>query len=789
MTTLSPIAVRSDFSIGESLLTVKEIPQIAKELGYESIIITDTMSVSSLISLSNAAKKLDIKVVIGCRLRIVNDPTDKTPLKKRENPQDEFYIKVYVKNDEGLKALYRLLSLANDEDHFYYVPRLGFEEVLTELRGGNLIVSTGDMASVFHHPHSKEYIERLKDAAGASQTFLELVPIQTPLFDTLNEKVISAALRSVGDVDMMPLLVSRPAFYKTPDDADTTDVLSVIASNSSMDAPWRPIQQVRNLHYMGAAELIECVKRSSAYTSEKLGYDTGEEWRSGLKSSERLVSDCAYVWGKQEVSLPQMAADESGELVKLIQEGWNRRLMQPQMGYQPSDLTEYKERLVHEVRTLRQMGFERYFLLVHDLVKWSKDNGILVGPGRGSVGGSLIAYLLGITDVDPLRFKLFFERFINPERLDLPDADLDFMSSRRGDVIKYLNDRYGYENVAGISNYSTMASASALRDVARVSGIPDVEYSCTKLVPKVFGSPVSLEEARVEVGEIEEFASKYPKIWATATKLQGKMRSLGQHAAGIVVAGEPIVNRAVIEKRKDGMTVNWDKRVVEDQGLVKMDILGLSTLDVLKIAADKIEQRWGQKIDYMALPLDDDKVLEAFGRGNTIGVFQFESPGMQKLLRDLAQNSPLTFDDIAAATALYRPGPVQSGLMDRYVGVKQGYNYAQVEHPAMENALTDTYGVIVYQESIMQIARDLAGFTMAQADHLRKAMGKKDAEKMAQQRQGFISGAIAGFVEIELEDGSIKKVHRASKLMCADGVRRTPEQAFEDCAEITSFEV
>jgi DNA polymerase-3 subunit alpha len=377
---------------------------------------------------------------------------------------------------------------------------------------------------------------------------------------------------------------------------------------------------------------------------------------------------------------------------------------------------------------------------VEDLVVWAKNNGIIVGPGRGSVGGSLVAYLIGITDVDPIRFNLLFERFINPERLDLPDADLDFMSSKRHMVIDYLTAKYGADRVAGISNYSTLASASALRDSGRMFGLNGIELTATKLVPKEHGQSFTLTDAAKAVPEIDKFKDEHPEIWNHALNLEGAMRAFGRHAAGVVVAGEPLVNRAVIETRSEAPVVNWDKRTVEDWGLVKMDILGLSTLDVMEIAKGYIKDRHGIEVNYLALPFEQDKVMDAFGRGDTTGVFQFESPGMRKLLRDLAVGGRLTFEDITAATALYRPGPMDSGLLDDYVAIKQGIREPSYDHPNMKAALEATFGVIVYQEQVMQVAVDLAGFTRAEADHLRKAMGKKDKDKMAEMRQKWVDG-------------------------------------------------
>ncbi|EPJ5413045.1 hypothetical protein [Acinetobacter baumannii] len=402
-------------------------------------------------------------------------------------------------------------------------------------------------------------------------------------------------------------------------------------------------------------------------------------------------------------------------------------------------------------------------------------------------GGSLVAYLLGITDVDPIRFGLIFERFINPERLDLPDADLDFASSGRYKVIDYLVEKYGKDYVAGISNYSTLASASALRDTGRISGLNNMQLSATKLVLKEHGTSLDLNTSADAVPELDKFRNEHPVIWKHATKLAGTMKSFGQHAAGIVVAGEPIVNRAVLETRGKSPVVNWDKRVVEDWGLIKMDLLGLATLDVLNIACDYVKERHGIELDLLKIPLDDEKTMQALGRGETVGVFQLESSGMQQLLKNISNGGAVTFDDICAVTALYRPGPMDSGMLDDYVDLRKGLKEVTYAHEVLEPVLSDTYGVVVYQEQTMALARKLAGFSMAESDHLRKAIGKKDLKKMAELKPKFIDGAKAGFVEVELEDGTKLKVHRMEKFKCTDGVMRTVEEAFAESAEIPYF--
>ena len=738
------IGAKSHFSIGESTLSVKDIVNTAKEAGFASVALADTMSISGLVELTTKAKEAGIKPIIGVRLNMVDDPTYRKPSKasgEKAKDNHTVYPKVYAKTEEGLKRLMRLLTRANADDYFYKVPQLGWGDLLAELDGEHLLFTSGDVWGALHHPDALTLLKSVSERLGTSQTFLELCPVATPLWDTLNYKAIQAA-SELG----LSCIVTYPAFYASKEDADTLDVLNAISRNVKLADKWANRPHVRDHHIKRLGELVALIKGTRDRLEARYPGLDPTIWKRALNNSETFADSVSYEWAKMPVSLPKMAEDEFATLVAECKKGWVTRFGREVFGYKPTveDLKDiYQPRLKYELGVLRDMGFAGYFLLVQDLVMWSKRNDIAVGPGRGSVGGSLVAYLTGITDCDPIRFNLLFERFINPERLDLPDADLDFMSTRRHEVIGYLVDKYGDDRVAGISNYTMLGPASAVRDVARVLGVGDDQLHCTKLMPKEHGQSIGLEESAKQVAEIEKFAATHPRIWKHALKLEGIMRSLGRHAAGVVVGGEPLVNRAVVERRKDGATVNWDKRIVEDFGLVKMDILGLNTLDTIELAREFIFKRHSIKVDVLNLPLDDRKVLDNFAKGNTIGVFQFESGGMRGLLKNLGREGDLSFEDIAAATALYRPGPMDSGMMDQFVSRKIGHESVTYEHPNMQEALKTTYGVAVYQEQVMQLARDLAGFTFAEADHLRKAMGKKDKEKMAKFRDKWNAGCVS----------------------------------------------
>lgn len=761
------LACRSDHSIGESIMQVKTIVERARELGFSSVALTDTMTVSSMVPLTNECKKAGITPIIGCTLRVYDDPAYRKPAKKSgevEKANPFYQIKVYVKTDAGLRSLMKLLSKGNSAENYYYHSRVGIDDVL---RLEDVIVTTGDLFSLFHHPRHVEILDRLVET---HQTFVEICPINTPLFDTLNEKAIKAA-RDMG----LRLVAGYPFMYGADEDADTLDVLRAITSNTQLDSRWLPIPFTRDWSFTAPVALVQRMLD----LSKRIDISTGEV-KESIGSMDEIVSSCTYKFEKLAPSLPVMAENEFVAMVEQCKLGWAKRFAAPVLGDKPTaeQMPEYKQRLAYELGVLKKLGFSNYFLIVQDIVNWSKENGVIVGPGRGSVGGSLIAYLMGITDVDPIRFNLLFERFINPDRIDLPDADLDFMSSRRHEVIQYITNKYGKENVAGISNYSTLGPASALRDVSRLSGLMPLEYACSKQMEKEHGTALSLDESADKVPDIAKFRSGHPTIWKHASKLEGCMKNLGQHAAGVIVAGEPIANRAVLLNRDEDALpcVSWDKQVVEDWGLIKMDILGLSTLDVLNLAQTYIKERHGRSVDFLRIPLDETDVMAAFGRGETVGVFQFEGAGMRKLLKDLACLKPLDFEDISAATALYRPGPIDAGLVDKFIAVKQGKARPEYEHPLMEPALKNTYGVLTYQEQIMQVCRDLSGFTFVEADHVRKAIGKKDKEKMATYREMFVAGAMAGQIEVELEDGSKRVLHRSKKYKVKEGGQFTIEE-------------
>src|SRR5205807_168577 len=400
-------------------------------------------------------------------------------------------------------------------------------------------------------------------------------------------------------------------------------------------------------------------------------------------------------------------------------------------------------RLEREIEIIKSMGFPGYFLVVWDFIKYAKDNGIPVGPGRGSAAGSLVAYSMGITDVDPLDYDLLFERFLNPERISMPDIDIDFCMNRRGEVIDYARRKYGADKVAQIITFGTMAAKSVVRDVGRVLGLP---YTLVDKVAKTIpaGPDVTLPVAAKESPALIEAMKndhEVERIIEIGSRLEGLSRHAGMHAAGGVITPEPVTNYVPLYRtNRDEIVTQYDMRIVEKMGLLKMDFLGLRTLTVIDDAIKSAKAAEGVDIEIDKIPLDDPEVYRLFQEGRTEGVFQFESGGMVDLLR---RARPTKFEDLAAFNALYRPGALDAGMVDEYVRRKNGTSKARYLVPAMKEILEETYGVIVYQEQVMQIAQVVAGFSLGEADLLRKAMGKKDKVMMDAQREKFISSAVS----------------------------------------------
>jgi DNA polymerase-3 subunit alpha len=721
------LGVRTDLSLGESIIGTDDLGKAIEKANADVICVTDTMSITALIDGSKTVAKLGKKLIVGVRVRVIE---------AAEKEAEEHYLKLFPINEEGVQSIYRLLTRGFQDDRFYYHARVTWDDLIECCSDDCLALATGDTQSVVSSEGAIKGLARLVAAKRFAARFYELVPCTTPYFSRQNRRAMKVG---VG-LGFEPLVV-MPALWLEDGQEGSFSVNASIAERRPYADYLRPQSKFRP---MTAAELATGAVSAAAAIDTRYKEDAKSAFLQGLQNTDKLVQLCgAYSWAKQPPNLPQLSDDPDAELVKQCKLGWVSRFSAPVLAHQPTQQelqATYLPRLQFELDTLKRLGFANYFLLVQDLVQWSKNNGIYVGPGRGSVGGSLVAYLMGITDVDPIRFDLLFERFINPDRLDLPDADLDFMSTRREEVIAYLTKRWGADKVAGIVNYNTMGARSALKDVAKIFGVDASRMSVH--IGDTHGVGHSLDEARDNSPELDEFARQNLGIWNHATTLEGKMRAYGTHAAGIIVAQDPIVQRAVIEKRGGARVINWDKRTSEEQGLIKLDVLGLSTLDMFDQATKLIFQRHATKLDINSIPLDDAPTLDIFSTAKTAGVFQFEGGSVRRLLKEMAKTKALDFEDLVALNALNRPGPLDAGITDSYIRRRAGIEAITYPWPSLEEVLKPTFGVICYQEQVMQVSRILCGYTPGEADMLRKIMGKKLPEEMAKQRDKFVDGAV-----------------------------------------------
>lgn len=729
MTYYPLLGVRTDFSLGESIIGVDHLNDIAERIDTNVVGIADTMNVSAMVEASKSLSKKGRRLLMGVRIRVVMEATKE---------DEAAYFKLWPVNDEGMRSIYRLLTRSFLEDRFYYVPRVTWGDVEKLISDDCLAITTGDAESVIQREDMCEALAALLSRKRFCKSFYELVPSDTPYWSRHNKLA-----HEFGQAHGLEPIVLSPSLW----DGDASHAFSINASiieKRPYEDYLRPVPQYRPYNLQ---EMVREANKARLATHAR--YLIQLPIGQGVKNTAELVDACQYKWGKLDPSLPTIALDPDKALRDMCILGMKQRFASPVLGHKPEtqDIAQkYAPRLQFELDTLKRLGFAQYFLLVQDLVAWSKSQGIYVGPGRGSVGGSLVAYLIGITDVDPVRFDLLFERFINPDRLDLPDADLDFMSTRRHEVIAYLEKRWGKANVAGIVNYNTLGAKSAIRDIGRIVNLPGDALRVNSFIGDNHGISETLEEAHALTFEVQEFAKQYPVAWKHALALEGRMRSFGTHAAGVVVSGEPLINRAVVERRGSGgdraAVINWDKRVSEEQGLIKLDVLGLSTLDMFDQTIKLIWKRHTKRIDINSISLDDPKTLDIFNEARTHGVFQFESGSVRRLLKEMAKDKPIDFEDLVALNALNRPGPLDAGLAESYIKRRAGVEAVTYPHPSLEPILKDTFGVMAYQEQIMQITRTLSGFTPGEADGVRKAIGKKDLAKMAEYKDQFVDGAV-----------------------------------------------
>ncbi len=719
----------SMYSLHDAIGDVDEIVEHAKGLGYDAIALTDHSAMYGVIEFYEAAKKAGIKPILGVEVAVaLNKHTDKRAgIDNRTS-----HLTILAETNEGYQNLLKLVSISYLEG-FYYVPRIDKEILKTY--GAGLIVLSGCMkgdipkACQAHDlEKARELIQTYKDAVGENNFFLELVHHpESPTQSEINEFLIQLSKET-----NTPIVATKDVHYLHADDREAQDVLVCIHDGKLLSDQNRPSSSTMDLSMSSPEEMVEAFK----------------DYPEAIENTRKIADRCnvEIILGKNhlpEFDVPAGETDNS-YLRLLCEQALIERYPDPEK------YKEAQERLEFELGTIQRMGFAAYFLIVQDYIVWAKEHGVIVGPGRGSAAGSVVAYVLKITNLDPLRYGLLFERFLNPDRISMPDIDTDFDDVKRVDVIKYVTEKYGLDRVAGIITFGTMAARAAVRDVGRVLGLPygDVDRISKVIPPPVQGKHIPLETSIKEAPELRGMYETDPRVKRLvdlAIKLEGTARHASQHACGIVISPEPLVQFSPMQKAQGGdvdRVVQYAGHSAEAIGLLKMDFLGLSNLSIIRDCLTIVEAVYGDVLNVDDIPLDDAKTFELLGRGDTTGVFQLESEGMKKYIREL---KPTIIEDIIAMVALYRPGPMQ--FIESFIARKHGREKIRYMHPLTESALRNTYGIPVYQEQVMQVSKDMAGFTPGEADTLRKAMGKKIAKLMAELKVKFIDGSVKNGVE------------------------------------------
>lgn len=707
----------TEFSLLDGASRVGRLVSRAKELGMPAVAITDHGTMSGVVDFYKHAVKQGIKPVIGCEVYVA----PRSRLEKTTVEGEAYYhLVLLAENAAGYRNLMELVSRAHTEG-FYYKPRVD-KDLLREYHDGLIALSAclaGELPSLLLRGDSAGAEALAREYAaifGPENFFIELQDHGLP-----EQKTVTPMLAALAAKIGVGLVATNDIHYIDRQDAESHDVLLCIQTGKTVDDAGRMRFNSSEFYLKSGDEMAALF---AAYPE-------------ALANTVRIADRCDLSLEFGKLYLPEFPIPDG-----LTPEEYLRRLCLERMParYPAAGKTE-TDRLDYELATIAQMGFASYFLIVWDFVNYARQQGIAVGPGRGSAAGSIVAYLLGITNIDPLKYGLLFERFLNPERVTMPDIDIDFCYVRRGKIIEYVVERYGADRVAQIITFGTMAAKAAIRDVGRALNMPygDVDR-IAKLVPGELG--ITLHRALEVSSELKTLYQADPeikKLLDLAMSVEGLPRHASTHAAGVVIANEPLTHYVPLQNSSEGfVTTQYDKDRIEEIGLLKMDLLGLRTLTVIGDALALIKDNRGLAVDIDAIPLDDPKTAAMLSAGDTAGVFQMESSGMTNLVKEL---KPERFEDLIPLVALYRPGPLGSGMVTDFINGRHGRKKVTYLHPLLEPILKDTFGVILYQEQVMQIASVLAGFTLGQADLLRRAMGKKKPEVIAAQRENFMKGA------------------------------------------------
>ena len=725
--------LHTDYSMLDGACDVEKLCHRAKELGMPAVAMTDHGNIFGAVHFVNAAKAAGVKPIIGCELYVCKKHDHRI---ERTPPEGDTYnhLLVLAESDEGYRNLVKITSEASLHG-FYYKPRVS-KQFLAEHAKGLIALSgclKGEVAEFLmedKYDAARTAAATYADIFGRQNFFLEIQDQGLEMEHRIHPNLFKLE-KDLG----LPLVATNDSHYLCEDDAHAQDVMVCIQTGKSIQDPNRMKFQGSSFYVKSHDEMYQVFRHAPEV----------------LKRTLDIAERCHVQLAKVSNPFPHFDVPDGYTLDSYFEhvtrEGFARRLeairAQSDAGKLKHGIAEYEQRLAREISIIQQMKFSGYFLIVWDFVRYAREHDIPVGPGRGSAAGSLVSYSLGITDLDPLQYELFFERFLNPERVSMPDIDMDFCMNRRGEVIEYVTRKYGRENVAQIITFGTMAAKAAIKDVGRAMDIPYADVDrIAKMVPSTLN--IKLEGALKESPQLQqayESDSQIRQLIDTAKKLEGLVRNAGMHAAGVVISPRPLNELVPLFKTKnDEIVTAFDMVAIEKMGLLKMDFLGLTTLTILDDALKLIRLTRGEQIELETIPLHDQVTYEkVFYSGLTSGVFQFESHGMRDVLRRYKPNS---IEDLTALNALYRPGPIQGGMIDDFIDRKHGRKKIEYELPELKEILEETLGVIVYQEQVMQIANRLAGYSLGEADLLRRAMGKKKPEEMAQQRERFIEGAV-----------------------------------------------
>ncbi|MGQ9617876.1 MAG: DNA polymerase III subunit alpha [Candidatus Aminicenantia bacterium] len=730
----------SEYSLLDGAMKIDALLEKVSKMDMPAVALTDHGNIFGAPYFFLKAKEYGIKPILGAEVYVA--PNSRFEKKGREGELAFYHLLLLVEDETGYKNMVQLLSKSYLEG-FYYKPRVD-KELLSHYNSGLIALSSclrGEVPTYIlqNDPKGAEKaIKEYQEIFGRHNFFLELMDNGLP-----EQKIVNSALVELASKTSAPIVATNDVHYLSREDALIQDVLLCIQTGKTLKDPSR-LRFSSDFFYLRSSE-------------EMLSLFS--ELPEAIDNSLAIAGRCNFEFFKdgrdKKYHLPRFKTPENSSeheyLEKVVNEGFEKRLNEKKQRNEQFDIEKYKDRLRVELETIKNMGFSGYFLIVWDIVKHAKERGIPVGPGRGSAVGSLVSYFLGISEIDPIQYDLLFERFLNPERISLPDIDIDFCGRRREEVIEYVVQKYGKENVAQIITFGTMASRAVVRDVGRVLEIPlsEINTIC-KLIPM----NLSIDRALEEVPQLKEKIEKDEKLVQLiniAKRLEGFVRHTSTHAAGIVIAPKPLTEYLPLYlTNKNEITTQFSMGDIEALGLLKMDFLGLRHLTIIQDTLDSIKRHDGKEIDIHSIPLDDKKTFELFSSGNTDGVFQFESHGMKELLRKF---KPSSLKDLIALNALYRPGPLRGGeMVSDFIKRRHSQEEVKYKIPELQDILEETYGVIIYQEQVMRIANKIGGFSLGEADLLRKAMGKKVSEIMLKQREKFVEGAVKNGVKKEVAE-------------------------------------